>query len=319
MRVDPLGLRDRKAVVQALDLLVVFEVEPRLFPGIGVPLSQRVQSNAVAALAQLRQRAPSWNPTESVNLAQLASRMVRIVDRCVGLTDVAAILISRYVGDILAALLQTAYAPLPPQPASGTHLVTSQYYVERDQEKRVELRKAFTRVFNSSESYLLLESLSALMTAAVTHKPKPGPKWFRTLCGRFLSRILLRPAGVRITIDYMVSGDEDPTAEKLDRIANLLLTPPTGITVQDYNAQVLPQVLELSDGRRDQEDAEEHRDANEAIRSALDENTRRRRIAQTAVYVLRQVAEKDKDAFRTYVAEPIAALLLRWFDSRTMS
>ncbi|KAJ1928993.1 hypothetical protein EC988_010139, partial [Linderina pennispora] len=32
--VDPLGLRDRKVVVQAIDLLMYFEIAPRFDPGI---------------------------------------------------------------------------------------------------------------------------------------------------------------------------------------------------------------------------------------------------------------------------------------------
>ncbi|KAJ1963062.1 hypothetical protein GGI12_002272 [Dipsacomyces acuminosporus] len=317
--VDPLGLRDRKAVVQAIDLLVVFELEPRLFPGIGVPLSQRVQSNAVSALSQLRQRAPSWNPSDQINLAELAMRLVNIVESCVGLTDVASILINRYIGDILAALLQTAYAPIQPTASKGkVQIDPLPHYVEYDSEKRIDLRKAFTRLFSRSEAYLLLESLTTLMTAAVTHKPKPGPKWFRTMCGRFLSRVLLRPAGVRITIDYMVSGDEDPTTEKLDKLANLLLTSPAGTSDEEYLAKVLPQVFKLAmdANREDQAEGNEHQAENEAIRLAMDEKTRHNRIEQAAVYVLRELAEKNKVSFCTYVVEPVAAPLLKWFGTR---
>ncbi|KAJ1885708.1 hypothetical protein LPJ71_009307, partial [Coemansia sp. S17] len=41
IELDALGLRDRQVVGQALDIVVLFEVLPRLFPGVGVPVAQR--------------------------------------------------------------------------------------------------------------------------------------------------------------------------------------------------------------------------------------------------------------------------------------
>ncbi|KAJ2765185.1 hypothetical protein GGI18_006269, partial [Coemansia linderi] len=48
IELDALGLRDRQVVAQALDIVVLFEVLPRLSPGIGVPVAQRSGSRPEA-------------------------------------------------------------------------------------------------------------------------------------------------------------------------------------------------------------------------------------------------------------------------------
>ncbi|KAJ2843039.1 hypothetical protein J3B02_005395, partial [Coemansia erecta] len=236
--IEPLGLRDRKVVAQAVDILVVFGIQPRMHAGVGIPLSLRVRSEAAAVMTKMLQRQSKalmehWTqenrelekqPGDSVSLAQMARRLAHIVESKIswGTADVAHILVNKYTPDILALLMQTAYAPIPPAtvaPPTG-YLET----IETDSDRRIELQRAFTRMFQETNVFLLLETLTSLLNAAVTYKPQS--KWFCTLCSRFLTRIMLRPGGVRIAVDFFMSNDTEVTAEKLDRIANLVLAAP---------------------------------------------------------------------------------------------
>ncbi|KAJ2057201.1 hypothetical protein GGI17_005776 [Coemansia sp. S146] len=335
IELDALGLRDRQVVAQALDIVVLFEVLPRLFPGVGVPVAQRRGSRpeAVDVLVRLQQRIPeTWatrqdSSLRTVDLGQIVNRLVSILESSPrhNAGDVAAVVAAKHTPDLLAALLQVAYAPIPPQ---GTP-IDSRYYVERNAERRVELRRAFTRVFDDTSPYLLFESLTSLLNAAVaSHKPSSssggGPRWFRTLCGRFLSRVLMRPNGARIAADYLVGNDSELTTDKLHRISNLLLTAPAGMPPDDYYLQVLPQVLLMAEiycGAKTQENDPKGKAAaaasnpdQRAVDNIMDTQAVNARIVQAAVYALCQLADKDRAAFSTYVAKPVISPLMRCFD-----
>ncbi|KAJ2416438.1 hypothetical protein GGI10_000975 [Coemansia sp. RSA 2530] len=329
IELDALGLRDRQVVAQALDIVVLFEVLPRLSPGIGVPVAQRSGSRpeAVDVLVRLQQRVPeTWDNSQSggvrtVDLGQIVGRLVGILGHRRKAGDVAAVLAAKHTPDLLAALLQVAYAPIPPPEVP----VDSRYYVERDAERRVELRRAFTRVFDETSPYLLFESLTSLLNAAVATQKQPsggGPRWFRTLCGRFLSRVLMRPNGVRIATDFLVGNDSELTTDKLHRISNLLLTAPAATPPGDYYQLVLPQVLRMAEiygggalpavGSKGKAVAGSPEQT--LVDDIMDTQAVNARIVQAAVYSLCQLADSDRAAFGTYVSGPVLAPLMRCFD-----
>ncbi|KAJ2074997.1 hypothetical protein GGI03_001312 [Coemansia sp. RSA 2337] len=335
IELDALGLRDRQVVGQALDIVVLFEVLPRLFPGVGVPVAQRSGSRpeAVDLLVRLQQSVPeTWatpqgNGLRAVDLGQIVSRLVGILESSArhNAGDVAAVVAAKHTPDLLAALLQVAYAPVPPQGVP----IDSRYYVERNAERRVELRRAFTRLFDDTSPYLLFESLTSLLnTAVVSHKRSSssssggGSRWFQTLCGRFLSRVLMRPNGARIAADFLVGNDSELTTDKLHRISNLLLTAPAGTPPDDYYKQVLPQVLLMADincnGKTQASDSKgnvaEINPDQSVVDNIMDTQAVNARIFQAAVYALCQLADKDRAVFTTYIAKPIITPLMRCFD-----
>ncbi|KAJ2804099.1 hypothetical protein H4R20_002637, partial [Coemansia guatemalensis] len=317
--VEPLGMRDRQVVAQALDLVLVFEVLPRQAPGVGVPLSKRVSSEAAAVIGSLM-RLPSGQrkheASASTSLSEIALRLCKIIDSALPSGgDVASFLVGKYHSDMIAMLLQLAYAPIPQQ-----HQQMPKYEVETDSERRIELQRAFTRVFDSSNPYLLLETLTSLLNAAVKDHPR-APRWFVIVCSRFLSRVLMKYPrdGARIAIDFIVGHDSDLSAVKLDRVSSLLLTPPASIDASKYLARTAPQLVDMivvSSAAAWQTSANE---AEMLISNIMDRPAAQQRIAQTATYTLRELAEKHPEAFAAYVAEPLCQPLRRWFDTRQIA
>ncbi|KAJ1642392.1 hypothetical protein LPJ64_005764, partial [Coemansia asiatica] len=327
--IEPLGLRDRKVVAQAVDILVVFGIQPRMHAGVGIPLSLRVRSEAAAVMTKMLQRQSKalmehWTqenrelekqPGDSVSLAQMARRLAHIVESKIswGTADVAHILVNKYTPDIFALLMQTAYAPIPPAtvaPPAG-YLET----IETDSDRRIELQRAFTRMFQETNVFLLLETLTSLLNAAVTYKPQS--KWFCTLCSRFLTRIMLRPGGVRIAVDFFMSNDTEVTAEKLDRIANLVLAAPGTMDQKEYLARVAPQLIEIIESHAGNATLEEGL-GEDVIGKMMNTEAVRERVLQAAVYIVRKMAEKYQMQFRDLVARPINQPLMRWFTTRTV-
>ncbi|KAJ2604841.1 hypothetical protein H4R99_001564, partial [Coemansia sp. RSA 1722] len=325
--VEPLGMRDHKIVAQAIDLLIVFGIQPRLQPGVGVPLSLRVRSDAAQILTGMLQRQSQqllkyWENktknTESgaLDLPLIAHKITGILERRIswGTADVAHILLNKYTPDVFALLMQTAYAPIPP-----INIVPPAGYldnIEVDKDRRVMLQRAFTRMFTDTNAYLLLETLTSLLNSATTHKPTA--RWFCTLCSRFLTRVLMRPGGVRTTMDFFMSNDTEITAEKLDRLARLILAAPDTIDKPRYLSQVVPQLLTLVRPKPapkvdDTQDGKE-----DAIGKIMGTEAVAERVQAAAVYTVRQMAETQPDEFQRLVVEPINAPIKRWFATRTV-
>ncbi|KAJ1727177.1 hypothetical protein LPJ61_004714, partial [Coemansia biformis] len=313
-RIEPLGMRDRQVVAQGLDLVVLFEVLPRLAPGIGVPLGKRLSSEVASVFSSLM-RLPSgrrnWQPDETATLGDIVQRLTNIVDSRVGAGDVAATISSKYHADMVASLLQLAYAPRPPVPSSPM-MLEGRYYVECNDERRVALQRAFTRMFTRTNPYLMLETLTSLLNEAGKSK---GPRWMAVICSRFLARVLMKYPrdGARICLDFLVGHDSDLATPKLDRIARLLLSPPSGEDADDYFRAVVPQFATIAAIATPNSSNANDPDV---VSRIMDAPAAQERMSQAAAYALRVLAQKNRTVFRQLVAEPALCPLRRWYSSR---
>ena len=59
---------------------------------------------------------------------------------------------------------------------------------------------------NRADVHRCMESLMLLLGTSPLH---PVPIWLRSICGRFLSKILLRPNGVATVIEFTVGDVEN--------------------------------------------------------------------------------------------------------------
>lgn len=137
-------------------------------------------------------------------------------------TTVASILLSRHLPDLYAALLELAYAPpsafqqqeqkdTSDEPAKKSQMTPGNMFMQPVQPKAVGLKREerdkcarmFMWLFERSDLHRALESLMLLLGTSPLH---PVPNWLRTICGRFLSRILLKPNGVSIILEFTIGN-----------------------------------------------------------------------------------------------------------------
>ncbi|KAJ2353144.1 hypothetical protein IWW50_004788, partial [Coemansia erecta] len=165
-----------------------------------------------------------------------------------------------------------------------------------DPERRTQLRRSFTRLFDASNPYLLFETLTSLLNAAVSARPR-APRWYVTLCGRFLTRVVDKypDDGVRLCLDFLAGRGGSLGDEQLDRVAGLLLTPPAGADADAYWMRVVPQIRTLVCAPDMQEG-----------------------VGQAAVFTLRRLAETHVRVFERLVALPVLGPLQRWFEARAV-
>lgn len=138
-------------------------------------------------------------------------------------TTVASILMSRHLPDLYAALLELAYAPnsafqqqqqdtvddvtnqlesLPLTPGNMLLRPQAKKPTGLSREERDKCARMFMWLFDRSDLSRAMESLMSLLGASSSLHPIPN--WLRTICGRFLSRILLKPNGVSIVLEFTI-------------------------------------------------------------------------------------------------------------------
>lgn len=145
-------------------------------------------------------------------------------------TTVASILTNRHLPDLYAALLELAYAPtsalqqqekddddsaaeksasIPLTPGNMFATATASKLKKQiglKREERDKCARMFMWLFDRSDLPRAMESLMSLLgTSSSLH---PIPNWLRTICGRFLSRILLKPNGVSIVLEFTIGHVE---------------------------------------------------------------------------------------------------------------
>jgi hypothetical protein len=150
-------------------------------------------------------------------------------------TTVASILLTRHLPDLYAALLELAYAPtsafansnstnsnsaqsMPMTP--GNMMMMQQQQQSKStglsREERDKCARMFMWLFDRSDLPRAMESLMSLLGTSSLHAV---PNWLRTICGRFLSRILLKPKGVSIVLEFTI-GHVDQCKAHLYQVSN---------------------------------------------------------------------------------------------------
>lgn len=109
-------------------------------------------------------------------------------------------------------------------------------------QQKEESAKLFHDLFWNTDASRSLESLTVLLSSASpTH---PTPAWIKSVSGRFLSQILLRPGGVRVVLEYMQGAGDTVKLDQLERVAKLVTSVPDQMSsVHEYYHNICPELL----------------------------------------------------------------------------
>ncbi|CEI97266.1 hypothetical protein RMCBS344292_11402 [Rhizopus microsporus] len=260
---DFLGVRDLRLIHTLLEIVVSWGFYPCLLPGVGLPLSKRVKSE-IFANDEDEEQTKQVSTKALHDLYDLVTPLVDLiaqsekVPESKGYTTVASILMTRHLTDLYAAILELAYVPATEIRASVSdtdtlenelpmtpgHLLSSaKKEVGLPREKRDKCARMFMWLFDRSDVQRAMESLMSLISTSSLH---PVPSWLRTICGRFLSRILLKPNGVAIVLEFTIGQVEQLQLAQLESISKLILSVPQQMTsIESYYSVITPQLLSL--------------------------------------------------------------------------
>ncbi|CAG8609952.1 584_t:CDS:2, partial [Scutellospora calospora] len=259
-----LGIRDMSLVHTMLEIVISWGIYPCLMSGVGIPISRRTRSRYFQQ--EFSNNSQNDDANESIKkldpqsryiyLFKLMQSLIKIICssslKPIIFTTVSSIIQTRHLTDVYAALLQLAYGPLPAN--DKLDVSTNNKLAMSDQSEiekqgygnfvlmRKECVAMFGKLFEREDSFRSLEALTMLLGSPL----HPAPKWFKNVCGRFLTQILLRPNGVKDVMSFMIGGDNEVGLSQFETVSRLILSVPTQTkSTEDYFSIICPQLLNL--------------------------------------------------------------------------
>ncbi|KAG0180118.1 transmembrane and coiled-coil domains-containing protein 7 [Apophysomyces sp. BC1021] len=313
---DLLGVRDLRLIHTMLQVIISWGLYPCFLPGVGVPLSKRVKSGYTNHELLTRPGEDKNTAAPSLDSAR------RLLDYTTQLTDLllksqqvaaakdyttaASIIMTRHLPDLYAALLQLAYAPItgnkstgngadvkPVSPADvGKFMASQPIHTGISREERDKCARMFMWLFERSDAYRAMETLMLLLGTSPLH---PVPQWLRNICGRFLSRILLKPNGVAIVLEFTIGDVDQVQLPQLEKIAKLILSVPQQMpSVESYYGLIAPQLLVL---------------LQEVVHSKQQSPK-----SQAVTFLIGRMISKHAGLTKTYIVDKIVGPLLQYWN-----
>lgn len=82
--------------------------------------------------------------------------------------------------------------------------------------------------------------MEALMLLLGTSPLQKVPPWLKSICGRCLTKVLLRPNGVATVLEFMVGDADTLQLDHLEKISKLVLTQPAQINSVEVCWSAIP-------------------------------------------------------------------------------
>ncbi|KAM4734582.1 transport and Golgi organization protein 6 homolog isoform 2-T2 [Anableps anableps] len=233
---DVLSVSQQKTLGAALQFVVSLGLCPYLTTGVGVPLGRRSAFGAV--VEKLIQR-EAWPPPGRRLLST-----TRVLLQVAELASLAALVFTRHLGDVMAALCQLGYEPH----REGDRPLST----EECRSCREALRNLLGKVYQPIviKELLILQGGPKQSGPAGSSRAALGsaPAWLRRLCGQLLSERLMQPNGVQAVVRAILEGGTggDSDWRKCDAVARILAAcPQQSASADGYFRLVCPQILDL--------------------------------------------------------------------------
>ncbi|KAJ1985065.1 hypothetical protein H4R34_000242 [Dimargaris verticillata] len=287
-----LGIKDIRAIHAVMDYVVLTGVYPHLQPGVGLPLAHRTKSD-IAQLVVSSSAAP--DPTVSMQgLNDTLQHLLHIVTDTRprhGYQCLQSMLFTRYLLDLYASLCQLIHMTFQQPEVASTLAI-----------QPASLLKELGTLIQRADPFRSLNSLTVLLQPHGTTVPPP---WFRRLCSQYLSKVVLRPGGVEVFIEFMLDTQGELTTGRLESIARLILSVPRRYIASpdQYYRQVGIQLWELfqiaiaariPNGQSNTE------------HGATDHSVR---FAGAVTFILTKMIQKDPKLTRELVIDPLISPL----------
>ncbi|EFA77562.1 hypothetical protein PPL_12165 [Heterostelium album PN500] len=230
-----LSFNNQKLVKLALDIVICWGVSPMLVPGIGIPISKRVGlvNEQLFVMNEEQTRFYSWN-NHSMFISYYLLDVVRNIIALRDNLDLNSIIISRYLSDLFASLLQLINLSNRPGNSSLTD-ADKQYCGQQ-------IDKMLFGIYPE----LIFESLTMLLSPVQSTGMTPTPTWFTKCVSLMLSKCLTRPQSLKIVLDTVLTPQpgKDMT-NSINSIVRLVSLIPSNMSVDDYLQKIAPQLLDI--------------------------------------------------------------------------
>eukprot|EP00095_Tigriopus_kingsejongensis_P012027 maker-scaffold593_size129216-snap-gene-0.30 protein:Tk12027 transcript:maker-scaffold593_size129216-snap-gene-0.30-mRNA-1 annotation:"transmembrane and coiled-coil domain-containing protein 7" len=236
-----LSVKENKDLSTALQIVIALGILPNLIPGVGLAVDKR--SKFIQDCSQDAQDTPI--DEKYLRLTSVATSLSGPLDE----SYIAAVMLSKYLGDILALFMQLGHAPLKkpldtPPVNPDVYVMTPERYEELSKDQTL-YKSQLSQILERIYPPLVVKHLLVIQS-----NPK-GPKWVNALCGQLLSTVLMTENGVmnviRGVMDVGGSGENVQQTHRCQIIAQVLASPPASTyqNVEAYYERVCPQLLDI--------------------------------------------------------------------------
>ncbi|XP_071959551.1 transport and Golgi organization protein 6 homolog [Antedon mediterranea] len=271
---DALSISDQKIVTTLTQFIVCLGISPNLDAGVGIPLSMRSEFSEF--LTETR-------TFSDMNKKQNLVKVLNILLECTKVTTLGSVILSKFLNDFLAALLQLSFKPFrkqipvpgakrtPDDPLAGSSVVSEDRLASSSGTSEGQLaesslaitdnltddrhiwRKELDALLNKLYQPMVIRELlllqgGPLKTSGTKQKSplSPAPAWLRKACGKLLSERLMKPDGVyNVLSGILHCTGGDGNWKQCEMIGKLLVNCPKHIPLDVYYQSICPQVLDL--------------------------------------------------------------------------
>jgi hypothetical protein len=233
---DLLSLRDLACLYSAAELLIQWGLLPCLEPGVG---GGEPETRFLPKAVRIHPRVLHWGykiTRERGIEVRVASNQLYLVvmglQKVLQLQHVKAILLKRYLPDLLGGLLQVAYG----------------YDGKTDLRERA--RHNVRKTIDSLGPWLCTRALRQLLVTGQEH----CPRWLQRSAGHYLTCLLLAPGGLEATLHIFLENQmgNDPLSNEFwqatTKVGQLIATVPRNFSCSEYVCQLAPQLHALMQG-----------------------------------------------------------------------
>ncbi|ORX43610.1 hypothetical protein BCR36DRAFT_373764 [Piromyces finnis] len=278
------GVKDLKNVHMLIETIICWGLYPSLMKGVGISLGKRVNSNILKNQEEIINKSQEKDWKKIYNICQCFNDIMENFTGYLNATTVQSIILQKYIPDLYSGLLQLGYAPLgkpinkneqinqkpeisgpvitpttPGQisasnlnhPITPANLASSMEKLSINQnndriiykEKSIQM---FNNIYIKIDPYYSIQALTLLLGSSINQ----SPLWLKVICGRYLSKTLLRSNGLRKLLEFMIQpttvDDELPSINALEKMARLVTTVPwQASSVEDYCSVISNQIFEI--------------------------------------------------------------------------
>ncbi|XP_075212217.1 transport and golgi organization 6 isoform X3 [Lycorma delicatula] len=215
-----LSISQQKSVQNIFEFIISIGLLPYLLPGVGLGIEQRCPN---ASLFKNCIYTSSVSDIDYYRMSGVTKCTLSLIEE----KSISSLLLSKNIGDILAALCQLT---MPPFKKPTAELISDREYFQTK------------LIFLVSTSYQPLV-INALML--MQGNKQLSPRWLRVGVSKLLSQRLMEKDGVVSTVRAIqhTANCEDPNVvTKLESVARLITTPHTRDAILYYN-KIAPQIL----------------------------------------------------------------------------
>ena len=131
-----------------------------------------------------------------------------------------------------------------------------------------------------------------------------------------MSRLVLRPHGVEVALNYLINTDDELAAKKLNHIARIILTTPSDTDAETYIRTVCQTLLGILKSQWRKQQGSDNKGKSIANNNSKDEEERNERQLKASVYLLNQISIKRPKSFTEHVKNPILEPLENWWKQK---